>query len=95
VAEGRVELRGVARDAKCGAVIVTDGGGAIYVQGLDAWPAEVHGKRIVASGVVREKKLIPDPVSRDGLQSTGAWGNQDVLEDARWALDPSPAEGGK
>jgi hypothetical protein len=81
----RVTVRGTARDAKAGAVIVTSAGNPIYIEHVDSWPKDVLGQEVEADGVLRSKKYIPDPVvDKHGAISQGAEGNQDVLEGARW-----------
>jgi hypothetical protein len=82
-AEPKVTLRGVARDAKGGAVVVTDRG-PVYVAGLDAWPAALAGRRVEVTGVVRQTKHIPDPVGPGNTVGQGAWGDQTVIVEATW-----------
>ena len=78
-------LRGRARNAKAGAVVVTDDGGAFYIEDLDSWGDDVLGSEIEVRGLLVSKKHIPDPVvDADGAISQGAWGDQDVLRGAKW-----------
>ncbi len=78
-------LRGVAADAKSGAVVVTDEGQTVYVAGLERWPAGLAGRRVEVTGRLAQKKLIPDPVVSDaGERSAGAVGEQSVVEGASW-----------
>jgi hypothetical protein len=78
-------LVGIARDAKGGAVLVTPGGELVYIEDLDYWPSELWGKEISVTGVLQEKKYIPDPLTTpNGAISQGAYGNQYVLEKAQW-----------
>jgi hypothetical protein len=80
-----VALHGIARDAKGGAVLVVSSGEPVYVEGLDNWSSELSGKEISATGVLRKKKYIPDPlIASNGAISQGAYGNQYVLEKTRW-----------
>jgi hypothetical protein len=58
----------------------------VYIEGLFSWPADVEGKRVRASGTLKEKKYIPD--SGEGPYSQGAKGLQTVLENARWEVLP-------
>ena len=81
----KVTLRGTARNAKGGAVLLTSNNVPCYIEHLDCWPEDLDGKQIVATGTLREKKLIPDPfIAPDGAISQGAIGDQKVLEDAQW-----------
>lgn len=76
----RTTLLGLARDAKGGAVLVTDTGDPVYLEGLDAWPPELLGKRVRATGRLAQKKYSPDPVvDKTGAISQGAEGMQTVL----------------
>jgi hypothetical protein len=76
----QVELKGTARDAKAGAVIVSDAGEPVYVRGLTSWPTELHGSPVAVVGTLQRRKLIPDPsVAADGAVSAGAEGEQLVL----------------
>jgi hypothetical protein len=79
----KTTIRGVARDAKGGAVVVTDGG-PVYVIGLEAWPRELAGRKVEVTGRVRPKKHLPDPVGPGGTVAQGAWGDQTVIEGATW-----------
>jgi len=78
-------IRGVARNAKNGAVVVADDI-AIYILGLECWPDEVYGKKITVTGILRKRKIIPDPINEKGEICTGCWGEQDILEDAKWKI---------
>jgi len=78
-------LRGTAHDAKGGAVVQTDEGRVVYVAGLAAWPDELRGRRVEVSGRLVREKRIPDPVVNErGEHSAGAYGDQEIVEDARW-----------
>jgi hypothetical protein len=53
----------------------------IYIPELEYRESELMGKKIYVTGTLREKKLIPDPeTDESGAISTGAYGNQLVLE---------------
>ena len=81
----KITLRGVARDAKGGAVVVTDRG-PVYVAGLDAWPAALAGRTVEVMGVVRQAKHLPDPVGPGNTVAQGAWGEQPVIVEATWRV---------
>jgi hypothetical protein len=83
----RTTIRGVARNAKGGAVVVT-ATGPVYVLGLEAWPAALDGRAVEVTGVVRQKKHLPDPVGPGGTVAQGAWGSQTVIADATWKAAP-------
>ncbi len=75
-----VTLHGTARDAKGGAVLLTDDNIPIYIKGLSTWTSGIEGSRVMASGVLKKEKYIPDPtMGDDGGISQGAIGMQYVL----------------
>ena len=83
----KVNLSGIAKDAKGGAVLITSEGHAIYIKGLDSWPSNILDKSISASGLLKEEKFIPDPrIDENGAISTGAYGKQLVLENAQYSV---------
>jgi hypothetical protein len=83
-----IAIHGRAADAKGGAVLVADDGSTIYIAGLDSWPPELAGRRVVASGRLVQRKMIPDPVVSDaGEHSAGAYGEQTILEQASWKAE--------
>ena len=83
----RVSLIGIARDAKGGAVLVTESGSVLYVKGLSSWSSELINKQVSISGLIKTEKIIPDPkISEDGGISAGAIGEQLVLENAKYSL---------
>lgn len=76
-----VTLRGIAMDAKAGAVIILLKGEIIYLENMDSWDDVLLNKGVLVKGLLVEKKLIPDPVvAKDGAISTGAYGKQFFLE---------------
>ncbi|MCA9564121.1 MAG: hypothetical protein KC561_11565 [Myxococcales bacterium] len=83
----RSTIRGIARSAVLGPVIVTDSGEPIYLEGIDEWPASVEGRRVEATGLRRVKKLAPDPVVDDqGAVSHGMQGESETLSEVSWRL---------
>jgi hypothetical protein len=81
----KITILGIAKDAKGGAVILTSENVPIYIKGLDSWSPELFDKQLKVTGVLKEEKFIPDPViDEDGSISTGAYGDQLVLENAKY-----------
>lgn len=81
----KVEIKGLAKDAKAGAVVLNEENTPIYIKGLAFWPDELFDKQVIVKGTLRLLKLIPDPVmTEDGGHSTGAWGKDWVLEGAEY-----------
>ena len=79
-----VVLKGTAKDAKGGAVLITSDNNVIYIKDFDFWPSDLIDKNISVSGFLKSDKIIPDPVTdKDGSISCGAYGDQLVLEDAK------------
>jgi hypothetical protein len=76
----QVVLTGSARTGAAGPLLRVDGR-AIYIDGLDAWAAEVAGRTVRVSGVLRFRPTAMDP----GARSHGL-GDSYAVEDARWSL---------
>ena len=75
---------GTAKDAKSGAVLVTEFDNPIYIEGLDSWPQKLLDKQVSVMGVLKLEKFIPDPViDENGAISQGAKGLQLVLKEAK------------
>jgi len=97
-ADARAEVTGSAENAKGGAVIAESDGRVVYMEGLDSWPEELHGKVVVATGRLVVKPYLPEAtVAADGAISQGTdGGDQWVLENASWEVAPDgpakPAE---
>jgi len=84
----KVNLNGTAKDAKGGAVLITPEGYVIYIKGLDFWPSELFDKSISVSGLLKNEKFIPDPIiDENGAISTGATGDQLVLENSEYSVN--------
>jgi len=81
----KITIFGIAKDAKGGAILLTSEKVPIYIKGLDYWSPELFDKQLKVTGVLKEEKFIPDPViDEDGSISTGAYGDQLVLENAEF-----------
>jgi len=81
----KVTIRGTARNAAAGAVVLTDDRTPVYVAGLDRWDRATDGKQISASGTLR--KVGGDPVVNDrGEHSHGVPGDRFVLEQPTWTV---------
>jgi hypothetical protein len=82
-------LVGVAKNAKAGAVLLVEGQGPIYLEGLAAWPEQLLDRRVEARGRPVEEKLIPDPgPDEHGAYTQGAEGTQTVLKAPTYRLAP-------
>lgn len=79
-----VTLHGTARDAKGGAVLLTDNNIPVYIKGLASWTPSIEGSHISVNGVLKKEKYIPDPIiGKDGGISQGAIGMQYVLTNVK------------
>ena len=88
--EKKTTLSGVARDAKGGAILFTLEKAVIYIEGLDFWPPELCDEQVVVTGILTRKKYIPAPTTdKNGAISTGAEGEQFVLENAEYSTAKS------
>jgi hypothetical protein len=60
-----VTIEGTAEDAKLGAVL-TRPGDMVWIDGLDAWPRGLRGKRVQVTGKVIQRADLPVFVQREG-----------------------------
>lgn len=86
-------IPGIARNAKEGAVVVREDGGAVFVDGLVAWPVDLEGRRVEVTGRLVRRDRGDQPLVNDaGEHSAGATGPTEVVEGARWrATSPTDA----
>ncbi len=82
-------LQGTARNAHAGALVVLSDRRTIYVGGLQEWPEALDRKTVRVTGVLRRRKLAPDPeVNSKGEVSHGMQGSVTVVDDATWEEAP-------
>lgn len=82
-----IVVEGTARDAKMGAVVVMENGGSYFIKALDAWPGNVHGKKVVVLGRPgRADFPVVKPPAPGEPAMQGFEGQPDWLEYARWRL---------
>lgn len=75
----KVTLRGLVVNCKAGPCLKLKSD-IVYIPELEN-NEEIVGKTIFVTGTLMEKKIIPDPqIDESGAISTGAYGNQLVLE---------------
>lgn len=77
-----VTIRGRAIDAHGGAVVMLDDETPIYIPVLEYWPPELVGTQVEVRGVLKKRKLTPNP--DDEPISHGAHGEDFVLDNASW-----------
>lgn len=83
----KATITGVARNARMGAVVVTDDRTPIYLDGVDSWDdTDLDGQRVEVSGTLRRRSIAPQAtVDADGAVSHGMDGADNyVLENASW-----------
>ena len=51
----QITVYGVAKDAKAGAIIITDDNEVYYIDGQDSWPEKYLNKKLKVSGWLKEK----------------------------------------
>lgn len=92
-----VVLAGVARNAKGGAILVTDDGRTPYLLGRSSWPEGVEGRRVVVRGTPGSDHILPEArVLEDGALTQGVMpgsGPQDFLRDTSWSFEDRPESG--
>ena len=82
-----ITLVGQAVDCKAAACLKLKDGIVVYIPNLDFWDSEFSGKMVSVTGILRRKKIIPDPiVDENGAISTGAEGEQLIIDNAKWKL---------
>ena len=90
VPQGRgVRLAGVARNAKGGAVLIADNRQAVYISGLDTWPAALLDQRVVVTGALARERYLPEATQdASGARTAGTSGDKQlVLRDANWSRE--------
>ena len=82
-----VTIIGKAWNSKAGALVVADSGRSAYIEGLSGWDDDIFGKQVRVTGILRLKKIAPDPeVDEWGAISAGMEGVTKVIERACWTL---------
>jgi hypothetical protein len=82
-----ITLVGEAVDCKAAACLKLKNNIVVYIPNLDFWDSEFFGKTVYVTGILQWKKIIPDPIiEENGAISTGAEGDQLILENAKWEL---------
>lgn len=82
-----ITLVGQAVDCKAAACLKLKNDIVVYIPNLDFWNSEFLGKKVYVTGILQWKKIIPDPIiDENGAISTGAEGDQLILENAKWEL---------
>lgn len=62
---GTITVVGIARDAKLGALVETEGG-VFWLDGVDAWPAGLSGRRVRVTGTLIRRRDLPVFVEKEG-----------------------------
>ena len=84
----KVTLLGTAKDAKGGAVLITEDDNVIYIKEFESWSSELLDTQVSVSGLLNKEKFIPDPlVDENGAISCGAFGDQLVIKKAEIIID--------
>ena len=92
-------LEGSAANLKLGALLEVDGGGSIWIDGLDSWPEGARRVRVTGTLIERHDMpvFVPDPNEpiRAGIPvpegtDIKAASHRYLLRDARWELLDAP-----
>jgi hypothetical protein len=84
--DNHVSLSGIALDAKAGAVVKLSAG-TVYIRNLSSWPDNLVGRKVIVKGMLRRKKIMPDPLTNEnGLTVQGAFGQHYILDNPNWRL---------
>ena len=79
---------GVAGNAKAGAILQADGGAVYYLEGVDAWPKELNGKRVRVRGSQLVEETYPEPRGPNGEIAAGLSGKVVRIRDPKWEALP-------
>ncbi len=92
----QVQLTGVAKNAKGGAVLLVNGA-PVYIEHLAEWPAGIVDTQLAASGELVDFAYLPQSTTSENgevSQGTQAGATQRVLRRAQWkSLAPPPPTG--
>ena len=83
----RITFHGRALNYKAGAGIEPSDA-PLYVEGLEEWPEHIKGKNVTITGVLVERKDLPDPTVDEKGRATsgGMFGPRKILLDPRWVV---------
>ena len=86
--EGKaITVVGIAQNGKDGALVLTDDRETYYLDGLDSWDEDVHGKQVKVTGTLKIETLSEDDlVNEKGEYSAGMTGEKKMIHDARWEV---------
>ncbi len=82
-----VVIRGIAHDAKAGALVAIDGGEVVYISERASWPPAWIGKRVTLEGKLNKRRNFPEPDPNNELIEQAMQGIPFVLELDRYSLD--------
>ena len=80
----KVTFRGTARSAAAGAVVTVGAGRPIYIAGLHTWDAELEGRPVEVTGVIRRREAQVPPPPPGGVPRHGIPAATFVIDGAEW-----------
>jgi hypothetical protein len=80
-----VTFRGMAYDARAGAMVMLEDGTPIYISDLGSWDDVCSGNEVEVTGTLRNKASRLPKVPPGGEQYHGV-GDRFVVEDASWTV---------
>ena len=82
-----ITIKGIALNAKLGAIIQTDSGEVYYLTGVYEWPDEILEKKVKAKGTISREYHDPKNLkSKNGAYKTGMSGEKVNLQNAKWEV---------
>jgi len=82
-----VRITGVAQNGKAGALVKTNDGKAYYIEGLNAWPLDIHNKQVTVSGKLKTETVDENEMKNEqGEWKAGLVGEIKTIRNAVWKL---------
>ncbi|MBL7871216.1 MAG: hypothetical protein JNM78_06370 [Cyclobacteriaceae bacterium] len=80
-----ITVSGLAQNGKGGALLLTLDSLIYYIEGVDFWNAEVVGKKIQATGILRIETVTEGELKNElGEYSQGVVGDRRILTEVKW-----------
>lgn len=81
----KITVRGIAQQGKGGALLITDDKIVYYIDALDAWDAELVGKQIEATGLLKIELMDEADLKNEaGEYNQGIAGEKQTLLEVMW-----------
>jgi hypothetical protein len=81
----QAEIRGTARNAMAGAVVLTEDRTPVYIDGLERWDDSLDGSEVRVTGTLTRGSAAPQAsTNQQGEVSHGMEGGNFIVQDAKW-----------